>query len=799
MVLHDGARRRRWTSCARAAGRATAGRPTPAPRPGPAPCRARGAAGGRLRRRPPGASTRRGCAPRCGAARTRAARRCTPRGKVHRDIKPSNVLVTPERARRAPRLRAGRRRRRRARAARRATIVGTVRVHGARAGGLAPGRARGRLVQRRRHALRGADRAAAVQRRRRSRSCIKKQRFEPPAAARARAGRAARISTRCAWTSCASSPRRGRPARDVLAPGARQRVEPHLGVLAARRRARRPSSAATRELATLAAAFAESRRRRAGHACSSHGESGVGKSALVRRFAEGLRARGATRSILRGAATSASRCPTRRSTASIDALSRYLATLRRGRRGGAPAAHAGAARAGLPGAAPASRRSRGAPRPTREVARPAGARARACSRRCASCSARLAERRPLVLVIDDLQWADADSLALLAEMLRAARRAAAAAPGDRAHRRSRRGRRADRAPAPARCAALRAAARLPPDEARALVEAAPGATAARTAPVDAAAIAEEAGGHPLFIDELVRHLLEREAAAAGRACASRTRCGARIAAPRAGRAPTCSSCRASPARRSARRPWRRARRSALAELPRARGPARRANLRAHQRVTRQRRGRDLPRPRARGRAGGARPGGRALACHERLALALEASRESDAEALSVHWRGAGEPEKAGRYATRRRREGRRGAGVRSRGAPLPRGARAREPGAVSPSARRSARSRPSSATRWPTPAAAPRPRRAVPRGGRGHQRGRRARAAAARRRAAPALGPHRRGHDRAQRAWSLRSACASARRSAAGAVARCSCAARACACAGSASSSGTPARSRPRR
>ncbi|HEY3817033.1 MAG TPA: AAA family ATPase [Polyangiaceae bacterium] len=124
---------------------------------------------------------------------------------------------------------------------------------------------------------------------------------------------------------------------------------------------------------------------------------------------------------------------------------------------------------------------------------------------------RLSARQRVVITIDDLQWTDADSLALLQDVLRppdtpavllvVTMRGASSDDGARPEL---------LASLPGEVRALQVD-RLSPDDARRLAEVLLAQTA--SAPFsDAAAIATEAGGHPLFIDELVRHAsLSREA------------------------------------------------------------------------------------------------------------------------------------------------------------------------------------------------------------------------------------------------------------------------------------------------
>jgi serine/threonine protein kinase len=247
-----------------------------------------------------------------------------------------------------------------------------------------------------------------------------KLRFDPPAPAAMVPGTPEDLSSLC--MELLQRVPQGRPSGGEvlgrLSPG-----EPAPGGSAPTRGASRPPSAHRLEvpligrqmhLRTLTEAFEE---MRGGHTIlvDVHGRSGAGKSALVQRFLDELSERGEA-VILAGRCYEQESVPYKALDSLVDALSRYLERL--------PVLEAQALwprdLVALARVFPVLRRLdavSGAPRRAFEVSDPQEVRRRALSA-LRELLARLGDRRPLVLAIDDLQWGDEDSAALLTDLLR---------------------------------------------------------------------------------------------------------------------------------------------------------------------------------------------------------------------------------------------------------------------------------------------------------------------------------------------------------------------------------------------
>ena len=253
-----------------------------------------------------------------------------------------------------------------------------------------------------------------------------------------------------------------------------------------------------RELSVLRDGFERS--RTGAHLVAVHGESGVGKSALVRRFTEQLVARESGVVVLAGTCYERESVPYKAVDGLIDELSRYMRRLHKAEAAALLPRRAGLLAEVFPVLARVEAVAE-APRAQSESLDPPEMRSRLFGA-LRELLFRLTDRHPLVLVIDDLQWADADSLALLQEIVRP----------DEAPRllllATIRTSEADPVPAVnesiLETAQLLPLARMPPAEARELAQALV-RRAQGPAALKAHQIAQEAEGHPLFMDELIRH------------------------------------------------------------------------------------------------------------------------------------------------------------------------------------------------------------------------------------------------------------------------------------------------------
>ena len=398
------------------------------------------------------------------------------------------------------------------------------------------------------------------------------------------------------------------------------------------------------QLRELRRAFRDSRTGRA-VTVLVHGESGVGKSTLVRRFLERVGPKHGGAIVLSGRCYERESVPYKAIDEIVDGLSRHLRRLPEVEVATLLPRMASLLTNVFPVLLDVDVFAQ-APRTQPEVADKHELRARvfAALRELLS---RLGDRHAVVLAIDDLQWADADSLALLAEVLRPPMPPTVlllvtvrtvSDPGTTQRNRL------------DEWLALLGDARhvwlqnLPHAEARQLVGLLSATPEGDRLNFDS--IADESEGHPLFIDALVRHRLSHgQTATAPRleeALWERVR---QLAAPHrqllevvavAGR----PLPQAVVARAAALEP---------ADFSPAVTHLRLANFVRTDGV----RSTDAIEPyhdRVRAAVRGKLSQARLAECNERLAIALEVAGGGDPEALAVYWRGAGYLDRAARHA-----------------------------------------------------------------------------------------------------------------------------------------------------
>jgi hypothetical protein len=378
------------------------------------------------------------------------------------------------------------------------------------------------------------------------------------------------------------------------------------------------------------------------------GESGIGKTELVRRFAEQLRLTRPNVLILAG------RCYERESVAYkafdgiLDELTHWLTRLPSDE---VASLLSPSTTALLAQAFPMLARldAGAASAPADQAALDPHERRRRLFSALRDLFKRLSDRQPVVVVIDDLQWADADSSLLLAELMRD--------PDPPAMLLLATLRRGERDPIPAVPALPRTLqglgdklrtlrlGPLAPTDAKTLAAALLQRTASAAA-LDARQLAAEARGHPLYIDELVRYHVAHGATAAHasrledvlwsriavldeptrRLLAAVSVAGGPVAQQVAGRATDLAANELDRALTGLR----------VEHLARTTG-ADRADLVEcyHDRVRKAVLAHLTP-PMRREQ-------------HQQLAVALETWERADPEALAAHWRGAGDLPRTARY------------------------------------------------------------------------------------------------------------------------------------------------------